>query len=309
MNSPLTILKRLLLVLIIGALIMAVIAYAGHADPTDGTNTPVAATTPSSDAVTTEPMATLTPQPSPSPTEVMPSSTPTSTATELPVATEAPTQASANPDFVPTPGISSPISSRYVIGGINFVDPTHPVDIIYPLTLDGDQTYTLSDVDLLVSDADGTNYATFLNIGSWVGKHKIFVYADVLIGSPILSVHDGYWAGTPLAAEALRHAIEGTVANPYTIDVIQVNLADLVGETFTFEQSGRIANFIVSQAVRMDPETTDDYLYRAGELSALLAPIEDPGQTILWLMCSTGQPGEPDETFPARFVLALTYME
>jgi len=303
MHSPLSI-KRLLPSLILIALLVAVAAYLRNIESIDTPITPVVATTSVADAVTVAPVATSTP--SPSATQALPSSTPTFSATTPPVEAETPTQPSSNVDFVPTPAASASSSTRYVIGGINFADSTHPLDITYPLTLDGSQTYTLSDVDLLISDAEGANYTTFLNIGSWVGKNKVFVYVDVLIGSPILSVHDGYWAGTPLQAEPLRHAIEGTVADPYSLEVVQANLDDLVGETFSFEQSGVTANFVVSQAIRMDPDTTDDYLYRAGELSTLLEPIESPSQTILWLMCSTGQPGEPEETFPARFVLALT---
>lgn len=250
-----------------------------------------------------------------SPTERAPNATPTA----APVAHEAPTAtpiAPASPEPLPTaapPPTVAPrvdptateVADAFVIGGINLADAGTPITISYPRDLDGDGRVTVTGVDILVSDEAGTSLATFSNIGSWLGTHKVFVYPDTVSGRPIVSVHNGTYAGVPLEAEPLRRMLEGPVFSPHAAEIVQENLARLVGARFALEQGDAAAEFEVTQAIRMDAATTADFSTRAGELSTLLEPLEEPEHTFLWLMCSTRQPGEPDVIFPARFVLAL----
>ena len=164
----------------------------------------------------------------------------------------------------------------------------------------------MPDIDLLVSDVEGRSIALFSAIGTWLGEHKVFVYPDTVSGRPVLSIHDGTYSGVPLEAEPLRQLIEGGFRSPYSLEAIAKNLARLEGQRFTLAQGDALAEFEVVDGVRMDAETTVAFRDRPGDISTLLAPLERPEDTFLILMCSTRQPDEPDEIFPARFVLALS---
>lgn len=243
-----------------------------------------------------------------SPTRPKPSPTTTPAASRL---------ATKSPTVLPQPGrtavstlgpLPSPTSANnggFVIGGINLADPTAPITISYPKTFDGEEQVVISDVSLLVSDEGGRSLAVFQDIGSWLGTHKVFVYPDTAAGVPVVSVHNGAYAGVPLEAEPLRSLIEGPLFSPFPLDKVEENLAKLVGATFVLEQGGISRRFEVVQAIRMDAVTTDEFLYRPGEISSLLEPVVEPGETFLWLMCSARQPGEPGDVFAGRFLLAL----
>ncbi len=233
---------------------------------------------------------------------------PSATATEVPptaVATPSPTPsptATPGPIVVPT---SSARENAFSIGGIDLASSTTQLTLRYPKALDSEEQVVVEGIDLLVSDSDGTNLAVFSNIGSWLGQHKIFVYPDTASGRPVLSVHDGTYAGVVLEAEPLRQLIEGSFRSPYAVDAIAENLKGLEGRRFVLEQDGAAAEFEVVEGVRMDADTTLAFRERPGELSTLLDPLPNPQDSFLILICSTRQPNEPDEIFPARFVLAL----
>ncbi|MHB0856510.1 MAG: hypothetical protein ACYC5M_02950 [Anaerolineae bacterium] len=225
-------------------------------------------------------------------------STPTTqrTGTLKPTNTSAPT-ATAEPTPV----------DRLTVGGINFVDQDRPLAITYPKDWEGRSVETLDELELLVSDNAGENLRAFSLISQWNGARKVFIYADLLIGSPVLAMHDGYYRNRPLEAEALRRLLEGRIGSPYSLPDIEENLVRIVGERFVFGQDGREATFAVAKAIRMDAQVTQEYSTKPGELSRLLGPIEDPENGILLLICSARQPGEPDEVFPARFLLWLRH--
>ncbi len=203
----------------------------------------------------------------------------------------------------PTPEAASP-SNPYLIGGIDLADSQSRLLLSYPRDLASGDLVTVPNIEILVSDQEGQNLAYFMDIGSWLGTHKVFVYPDTASGRPIVSVHDGYYAEVPLEGEALRYLIEGSVYSPYSLDVIHENLASLVGRRIYLEQDGTRAEFQITQGIRMDAATTEEFTYRPGDLSTLLGPLGDADSTFFILMCSTRQPDEPDRVFPARFVLA-----
>jgi hypothetical protein len=221
--------------------------------------------------------------------------------------TQAPTRA-PSPTGTPAPLVvetPSPAPDAFSIGGINLADGTAPLTMRYPRTWDGGDEVVVEGIDLLVSDGDGSSLAYFSNIGAWLGDHKIFVYPDTASGRPVLSIHDGTYAGVVLEAEPLRQLIEGSFRNPYPLETIHENLALLAGLRIVLEQRGVVAEFEVVEAVRMDADTTLAYRERPGELSTLLAPLPRADDSFLILICSTRQPNEPEEIFPARFVLAV----
>jgi hypothetical protein len=237
------------------------------------------------------PAATATPRPSATPVPTRPTATATSTGT-------------ATPAPIPT-AIPATAGDAFTIGGIRLADGDTPLTLAYPASWEGDR-HTVADIDLLVSDAEGRSMAVFSAIGSWLGEHKVFVYPDTASGRPVLSIHDGTYSGVPLEAEPLRQLIEGGFHSPFAEDKIAENLDRLEGERFTLAQGDAVAEFEVVDGVRMDAETTVAYRDRPGDISTLLAPLERPEDSFLILMCSTRQPDEPDEIFPARFVLALS---
>jgi len=253
---------------------------------------------------TLSPTATATPLPSPTATLL-----PTETATPRPtsVGTSAPTPGA--PTITPAPSKSSPAlrPSLFIIGGVDFSSVSDPLTISYPTNWDRSDWLTLNGVDILISGASGANLRVFNDIGSWVPDHKIFVYADGLTGVPILSIHDGYWAHQALEAEPLRELIEGSVRTPYDLATIEANLERLRGYPVIFAQGDSEARFVVRDALRLDAETTNAYLYKPGRVSELFPDGQVTRDTLLVLICSARQPGESNETFPARFLILLEY--
>jgi len=224
-----------------------------------------------------------------------PSATPWPRPTALPTATPAPLPA-ATPTATADP---------YTFGGVRLTDGDTPFTLRYPRSLDAPGQVVVEGIEILVSDADGANLKAFSNIGAWLGQHKIFVYPDTASGRPVLSIHDGTYAGVPLEAEPLRQLIEGSFRAPYSLEDIAENLRRLQGQRFELQQGEAVAVFEVIDGVRMDAETTLAFRERPGELSTLLQPFPRPEDTLLILICSTRQPDEPEEIFPARYVLAL----
>ncbi|MGC9361034.1 MAG: hypothetical protein ACP5G7_11800 [Anaerolineae bacterium] len=298
------------------ALGLALSTAMGIPEPVDGAASPTAtarptvAATPSLEPTDT-PIPTVTMTPSPSPT-AMPS--PTTTATRTPTLrptladTTAPTNSALVNTATPFESPPTPRSDSFYIDGINLAATSEPLTISYPTDWARSDWLTLEGVDILVSDATGANLRLFNDIGSWVPDHKIFVYADGLTGVPILSIHDGYWSRRPLEAEPLRELIEGSVRSPYDLATIKANLERLQGHPVTFGQGGSEATFLVRDALRMDAETTNAYLYKPGRVSELFPEGQVTQETLIVLICSARQPDEPDETFPARFLILLAYV-
>jgi hypothetical protein len=271
-------------------------------DSTD-TPTPVPTDTPL-------PTATMMASPSPSPTTT---SSPTAAATETPTLrptladTSAPTDSAPVSTATPFESPPTPRPNLFYVDGINFAAASEPLTMSYPTDWARSDWLTLEGVDILISDATGANLRLFNDIGSWVPDHKIFVYADGLTGVPILSIHDGYWSRRPLEAEPLRELIEGSVQSPYDLATIEANLGQLRGHPVVFAQGESEATFLVRDALRMDAETTNAYLYKPGRLSELFPEGQVTRETLIVLICSARQPSEPDETFPARFLILLAY--
>lgn len=269
------------------ALVVAVLSagsyYLQAVSPSDplialrGTNTP------SAPAPTLTPTAPATPEPTPSRAEP----------TEAAIAT-----ATASPTS----------EDRLTVGGINLVDADSPLGLTYPRDWDGAALEVIDALQILVSDDAGENLRAFGLISQWNGVRKIFVYADILIGSPVVAMHDGYYRDQPLEAEAFRRLLEGRVGSPYPLAAIEKNLARVVGERFVFRQGEREAAFAVEKAIRMNAQVTQEYAAKPGELSALLGSISEPENAILLLICSTSQPGESDQVFPARFLVLLRHI-
>lgn len=279
----------------------------GPTPSASATATTVVTTSTPDSAPTPTPSATITSsptQPAASPTE-----TATLTATALPTAAAPSASTQVAPTQTPTrfQAPATPRPSLFIIGGVNFSSASQPLTIRYPTDWDQSNWLTLDGVDILLSDATGANLHLFNDIGSWAPDHKIFVYADRLTGVPILSIHDGYWARRPLEAEPLRELIEGGVRSPFALSVIEANLERLRGHPLVFGQGGTEARFVVRNALRMDAETTNAYLYKPGQVSELFPEGEVTRDTLIVLICSTRQPDEPDETFPARFLILLAY--
>ncbi len=274
-----------------------------HVLPRTSTDTPTTAPTD-----TPQPTATVTASPSPTSTP-----SPTATATHSPTPqptladTSAPTDSAPVSTATPFESPPTPRPNLFYIGGINFAATSEPLTMIYPTDWARSDWLTLEGVDILISDATGANLRLFNDIGSWVPDHKIFVYADGLTGVPVLSIHDGYWSRRPLEAEPLRELIEGSVRSPYDLATIEANLERLQGHPVTFAQGGSQATFLVRDALRMDAETTNAYLYKPGRVSELFSEGQVTQETLIVLICSAGQPNEPDETFPARFLILLAY--
>jgi len=283
-----------------------VLAALAHPTPF-ATAAPIAAATGDAD-----PTPSSTPGPldgrAPSPSAIA-TATGTQAATSIPTASRTLQTGTVEPlaggRAALTPEHSDAWVNPYIIGGVDLTDSESQVLLSYPQNFEGSGLVTIPNIDILVSDEDGQNLAYFMDIAAWLGAHKVFVYPDTASGRPIVSVHDGHYAGVPLEGEPLRHLIEGPVYTPYASEVIQENLTRLVGLSVYLQQNATRAEFRITQAIRMDATTTEAFTYRAGELSTLLQPLDDPGNSFLILMCSTRQPDEPDRIFPARFVLAL----
>ncbi len=248
----------------------------------------VASRSPSEEGSTNTPMA--------APTET---TTPAQTATST---TEPAPPTSPPATRRPT---ASPRSGSLVVGGIDLAASSQPLTLAYPTDWERADWLMLEQVGILLSDATGESLRIFDDIGSWRPGHRIFVYADGPTGVPILSIHDGYWARQPLEAEPLRALIEGTVASPYALATIEANLERLRGHPVVFGQGDQEARFVVRRAVRMDAETTSAYLSRPAYLSERFPDGEVTSDTLIVMICSARQPNEPNETFPARFLLLL----
>ena len=255
------------------------------------------------------PTAMTSATPSPLMTEVV--ATATSTATPTEAATPTLSETATN---IPAPPTSPPLTTvptrssgaaRFVIGGVDFSSVAQPLTMSYPTDWERANWLMLENVGILLSDVTGESLRVFDDIGSWRPGHRIFVYADTPTGVPILSIHDGYWSRQPLEAEPLRAMIEGAVGAPFALSSIQANLERLRGHPMLFGQAEREARFTVRNAVRMDANTTSAYLYRPAHLSELFPEGEVTGDTLMILICSTRQPDEPDEVFPARFLILL----
>ena len=274
--------------------------------PPAPTSTATAEPTPTD---TVSPTSTVSLVPSPSPSEERPTNTLTTASTETttPAETATPTTEPAPPTSPPATRwpTTIPRAGGLVVGGIDFAASSQPLTIAYPTDWDRADWLTLEQVGILLSDATGESLRIFDDIGSWRPGHRIFVYADGPTGVPILSIHDGYWARQPLEAEPLRALIEGTVASPYAIATIEASLERLQGHPLVFGQGDQEARLVVRRAVRMDAETTSAYLYRPAYLSERFPDGEVTSDTLIVMICSARQPNEPNETFPARFLLLL----
>ncbi len=191
------------------------------------------------------------------------------------------------------------------VGGIDLADESLSLGLSYPIDADWEITHKLENLRILVSDNTGANLNRFEAIGEW--PYSVFVYPDTYSQIPVLSVHDGYYAGRQLEAEPLRYLIEGPLTSPYAAATIDKNLRALVGAPFQLAQGDRVVTLKVAQAIRMDAQTIARYASRAGELSTLLGPTSGPGSSVLVLICSARQPGEPNLLFPGRFLLELSY--
>ncbi len=200
-------------------------------------------------------------------------------------------------------GPTVPLSERYLIGGLNMSDGSAPLSIAYPADYDGDALTRFEGLTILPVDFDGTNYRRFVTDYS----QYVFVYGDALSGSFVLNVHDGTLRGSgrALEAEPLRQLIEGDLYAPYTLDVIEENLARLIGREWVLAQNGLEARFRLIRAARMNADDVAFYQNQAMMLSAFVGGIPEPRRSFLMFFCSGGQPDEPSGTFVGRYVLLL----
>ncbi|MHB1293500.1 MAG: hypothetical protein ACYC4R_00750 [Anaerolineae bacterium] len=288
------------------ALVVAVLSAGGYylldSDSADPLRALTGLSTPETVAASQQiPTATLTEQ-------AVPIVTPSSAASTTQAATANPTTSHPTETAAATAPMSPTPVDRLTVGGINFVDEDTPLGLSYPKDWEGRAVETIDALQVLVSDDAGENLRAFGLISQWNGARKVFIYADLLIGSPVIAMHDGYYRNQPLEAEALRRLLEGKVGSPYAMDTIEENLARAVGERFIFRQGEREAAFVVEKAIRMNAQVTQEYVAKPGEVSTLLGPIDQPENAILLLICSARQPGEPEEVFPARFLVLLRHI-
>lgn len=229
----------------------------------------------------------ITPVSSPTPTPKKETLTPSSEAQESPL---------------PTP---TPERNQYLVGGINFIDEQSPIDIVYPINFDRMEMAKFENLQILLPDKTGENEKIFLS--QYGGK--VFIYSDIPSGTFVLNLHDGRLLSNlkPLEAEPLRELIEGNLRYPYSKEVIETNLEKIIGFPFSISQKGQTARFVITQAKRMNAEDVKEFLHRPQELSLFLDSIERPENSFLLMACSGRQPGEPNETFPGRFVFVLQY--
>ncbi|NLT73889.1 MAG: hypothetical protein GXX94_06800 [Chloroflexi bacterium] len=255
---------------------------------------------------------TAIPLPTPGPTRTpRPSPEPTPLPTALPQGAAAPQNAVASdpraglPPYVMGPTVEP--QARYLVGGLNLGDASASISIAYPAALEGPEMARFDDLAILPVDMDGTNYARF--VSEYGGK--VFVYPDGLSGSVVLNVHDGTLRGSGriLEAEPLRRLIEGDLYAPYSLDVIEANLQRLLGREWLVEQNGVQGRFRLVRASRMNAQEVAFFRERAALISAFVGGIPDPTRSIIWLMCSGRQPGEPSGAFVGRYVLLLELAE
>ncbi len=227
---------------------------------------------------------------------------PKAEATPIAETTPAATATVGEIQLSPAPA-ETPTKNRYEIGGINFVDQEKPLGIAYPEDFEGERFVNFNNLQILVSDNSGSNYEEFT---SQFGN-RVFVYPDRPSGTFVLNLHDGWYLDSPLEAEPLRELIEGNLRNPHPQEVIEANLQRITGHPFFFSQNGQNSRFVVTQAKRMDAGATQEFLNKPGELSLILDPIENPENSFILMACSGRQPGEPNETFPGRFLFVLQH--
>jgi hypothetical protein len=103
--------------------------------------------------------------------------------------------------------------------------------------------------------------------------------------------------------------IEGSLYAPYSLDVIQANLARLMGREWVLAQSGLEARFRLVKAARMNAGDVAFYQNQAAMLSSFVGGIPEPRRSFLMFFCSGRQPGEPSGTFAGRYVLLLELVE
>ncbi|MHB1318019.1 MAG: hypothetical protein ACYCYF_05295 [Anaerolineae bacterium] len=270
------------------------------------------------------PTATVTASPRPThpPTAIpLPTRMPTQSATHRrtraprPTATPAATPAPASMTLAPgapstrrqLPGVvmgpTVPPGERYRIGGLNMSDGTTLLSIAYPADYDSEALTRFDGLTILPVDFDGANYRRFVTDYN----HYVFVYGDAPSGSFVLNVHDGTLRGSgrALEAEPLRRLIEGDLYAPYALDVIQANLARLVGREWMLAQNGLEVRFRLIKAARMNADDVAFYQDQAMMLSSFIGGMPDPRRSFLMFFCSGRQPGEPSGTFVGRYVLLL----
>jgi len=241
-----------------------------------------------------------TPTP-PKPTNLLPSPTklaPTATATAV------------KPQESAVPLETQVIRDRYLIGGINFADQENPLAIEYPQDFRQSQTVVFKDIKILVSDPAGSNYQVFENQPG----DKAFVYSDIPSGTFILNLHDGWLmrfgvAQDPLEAEPLRKLIEGDLRNAYPLETIEANLTKIIGFPFLVSQKNQSAQFVITQAKRLDATLTQEFGEIKSGVSLALEPIQNPENSFILMICSGRQPNEPNETFPGRYLFVLQYSQ
>jgi hypothetical protein len=259
------------------------------------------------------PRATTTPTVIALPTRA-PTRTPTNTLipSATPTATTAPTnnaavQVAGAPTRRQLPAVvmgpTVPLSERYLIGGLNMGDGNAPLSIAYPADYDSDAMTRFDGLTILSVDFDGSNYQRFVTDYS----HFVFVYGDAPSGSFVLNVHDGTLRGSgrELEAEPLRRLIEGDLYAPFALDVIESNLASLLGRQWVLAQNGLEVRFRLVKAARMNAEDVAFYREQASQLSTFIGGIPDPRRSFMMFFCSGRQPGEPSGAFVGRYVLLL----
>lgn len=202
------------------------------------------------------------------------------------------------------------IRDRYLIGGINFADQENPITIEYPQNFRQDQTVIFRGVKILVSDQTGSNYQVFENQPG----NKAFVHSDIPSGTFILNLHDGWLlqfgiAQEPLEAEPLRKLIEGDLRNTYPIETIEANLARIIGFPFLVRQKSQSAQFVITQAKRLDATLTQEFREIESAVSLALEPISNPENSFILMICSGRQPNEPNEDFTGRYLFVLQYSQ
>lgn len=263
---------------------------------------------------TARPTATFTiiPLPTPGPTYTRkPTPLPTETPTPVPTVDvalqvgygEGP--AASLPPYTMGPTVEP--SQRYLVGGLHLGDAAVPINLAYPASFDGADVTRFDDLLILPVDHNGTNYRRFVT--EYGGK--VFTYPDALSGSVVLSVHDGTLRGSGriLEAEPLRRLIEGDLYAPYALDVIEANLARLMGREWVLVQNGVEARFRLIKAKRMNAADVAFFHDKAALVSAFIGGIPDPGRSLIMFFCSGRQPGEPSGTFVGRYVLLLELTE
>lgn len=196
---------------------------------------------------------------------------------------------------------------RYTRGGINFGDATQRISMAYPASLAGEGWTEFYDLQLLVSEPTQRAFNQF--ISQFGGS--VFVYADVASGAFVLNVHSGRLKATrqALEAEPLRQMLEGDLYATQSREIIDANLAKLVGREFVFSQGKTRSRFVVSQAARMDHAERAPYDASPGEISLFLGGLQQPERSFMMILCSGRQPDEPQTPFPGYFVLGLTQID